>query len=116
MVEREVFLPIERDDAWRLVTDQRELERWLAPSVELDPVVGGEITVEDADGVQVGVVEDLVDGERIAFRWRRADGGESTVVIDLDEVEGGTRVSVVERGAPSIELRALCSVARYALA
>ena len=105
-VEREVVLPVEREEAWRLITDERELSRWLAPDVELDPVVGGAIATEDSDGsVRIGVVEDLVDGERIAFRWADLDrGDESTVEIDLHDVDGGTRITVVETGPSAVAL------------
>ena len=103
-VERELVLPVERAEAWRLVTDERELSRWLAPEVELDLVVGGAIATEQRDGrVHVGVVEELVEGERIAFRWCDLEGGgESTVEIDLADVEGGTRITVVETGVSAL--------------
>ena len=112
-VEREVVLPIERDEAWRLVTDEGELSRWLAPEVELDPVVGGAIAAEEPDGrVQVGVVEDVVEGERIVFRWSDLESGdESTVEIDLHDVEGGTRITVVETVTPALSLGGVTALA-----
>lgn len=116
-VQREVTLPVEREEAWRLVTDDDELSRWLAPEVELDPVIGGSIITEEGDGsVQVGLVEDLIEGERIAFRWRDLEGGgESTVEIDLHDIDGGTRITVVETGASARSLRGI-SAAALALA
>ena len=112
-VEREVVLPVEGAAAWRLVTDQGELARWLAPEVELDPVIGGAIATEQGDGrVQVGVVEELVEGERIAFRWSDIEGGgESTVEIDLHDAEGGTRITVVETGTSALSLPGVSALA-----
>ena len=44
------------------------------------------------------IVDDVVEGERLAFTWwRRSDGELSEVVFTLDETDEGTRVTVEER-------------------
>ncbi|MDO8184336.1 SRPBCC domain-containing protein [Conexibacter sp. JD483] len=117
-VHRAVVLPISREQAWAAVTDPDQLACWLADEVELDPREGGAARFAWDDGsARVGVVDAIAERRRIAFRWRPqdADGGEgagdraaaggdpddpgrdeSLVELTLDDVEGGTRVSVVE--------------------
>lgn len=97
-VHRAVVLPVSRADAWRAVTDPEALACWLADEVELDAREGGAARFVWEDGsARVGVVDELTEQRRIAFRWRE-DGGEeeSIVELTLDDVEGGTRVSVFE--------------------
>ncbi|MBB4661158.1 SRPBCC family protein [Conexibacter arvalis] len=127
-VHRAIVLPISREQAWEAITDADQLACWLADEVELDAREGGAARFAWADGTRrVGVVDELAERRRIAFRWRpeegdgagdRAGGGdgaegagdraalpadeggplgdESLVELTLDEVEGGTRVSVFE--------------------
>ncbi|MDW5593371.1 SRPBCC domain-containing protein [Conexibacter stalactiti] len=100
-VHRSVVLPVSREHAWRAVTDPDQLACWLADDVELEPRAGGAARFRwDDGGDRVGVVDELTEQRRIAFRWQAADAdddtGESLVELTLDDVEGGTRVSVVE--------------------
>jgi uncharacterized protein YndB with AHSA1/START domain len=100
-VHRSVVLPVSREHAWQAVTDPDQLACWLADEVELEPRAGGAARFRwDDGGDRVGVVDELTEQRRIAFRWQEADGdgdrGESLVELTLDDVEGGTRVSVVE--------------------
>lgn len=115
-VHRAVVLPISREQAWAAITDADQLACWLADEVELDPREGGAARFAWEDGTtRVGVVDELAEQRRIAFRWRTAEPGdgedalvpavaggrepareESLVELTLDDVEGGTRVSVVE--------------------
>ena len=65
--------------------------------VELDARPGGEGVFRWDDGeVRVAHVEEVVPGERLGFRWSDGDGAESTVTIDLEDIDGGTRLRVVE--------------------
>jgi uncharacterized protein YndB with AHSA1/START domain len=113
-VHRAVVLPVPRERAWEAVTDPEQLACWLADEVELDAREGGAARFAWDDGtVRVGVVDELAEQRRIAFRWRAGDdadgagdrvaagadgplGDESLVELTLDDVEGGTRVSVYE--------------------
>ena len=94
-VRREVVLPVPREEAWELLTDDAALREWLADDAVLEPEVGGEVRADDREGV----VEAVDHGRRIAFRWD--DGGEaSRVEWTLDDAPGiavGTRFTVVER-------------------
>ena len=91
-VRREVVLPVPRDRAWELLTDEDALREWLAEDAELDAEPGGAVRADDREGV----VEDVEPGRRLAFRWDDGDDA-SRVVWTLDDVPGGTRVTVLER-------------------
>lgn len=113
-VHRAIVLPISREQAWEVVTDPEQLACWLADEVELDVREGGAARFAWEDGTtRVGVVDELTEQRRIAFRWSEEGGedagdrvldesgsgpdrGESLVELTLDDVEGGTRVSVFE--------------------
>jgi uncharacterized protein YndB with AHSA1/START domain len=94
-VRRAITLPVDRERAWRAVTE--ELDAWLADEVDLDPVEGGAVTVRWSDGRErTGVVEDVAEERRLSFRWSEDGSEESLVELTLDDVEEGTRVTVLE--------------------
>jgi uncharacterized protein YndB with AHSA1/START domain len=106
-VTREIVLPLEREEAWRIVTEPDHMREWLADDVEIDLVEGGEIELGwDGGGRRIGTVETVEECERLVFRWHPDEPGplhvETTVEIGLDEVPDGTRVTVVETGFESV--------------
>lgn len=110
-VEREVVFPASPEEVWEALTEPERLEEWFANDVELDPREGGEGTFRWDDGDERhAVVEEVVPEERFAFTW---DGGH--VVIELEEIPAGTRVTVVEspvaEWSTALELRACSLVA-----
>jgi uncharacterized protein YndB with AHSA1/START domain len=86
-VSREILLPVPRERAWELVSDEAELREWLADDVEFEAEEGAPMHAEDRDGV----VEVVEAEERIVFRW-----GGSRVEWRLDDDPGGTRFTVTE--------------------
>ena len=109
-VSREILLPAPPDDVWAALTEAERLEEWFANDVELDPRPGGEGTFRWDDGEERHAVVEEVDPERrFAFTW---DDGH--VVIELEELPAGTRVTVVEspsgEWSSALELRA-CALA-----
>jgi uncharacterized protein YndB with AHSA1/START domain len=86
-VTREIVLPVPRERAWELVTEEDELREWLADDVEFEAEEGAPIHADDRDGV----VEVVDDEERIVFTW-----GDSRVEWRLDDDPGGTRFTVTE--------------------
>jgi uncharacterized protein YndB with AHSA1/START domain len=89
-VEREVVFPAEPAEVWEALTDPERLEEWFATEAELDPVPGGEGVFRWGDGEERrAVVREAEPEERLVLDWD--DGGE--VVLELEEVEGGTRVA-----------------------
>ena len=106
-VERDVVFPAEPDEVWEALTDPERLEEWFATEVELDATPGGEGTFRWGDGEERrATVREAEPEERLVLDWD--DGGE--VVIELEPVEGGTRLHVVETSpefAAALELHAL---------
>lgn len=75
-VTREVVLDCSTDEAWELVSDPGELASWLGRDVDFDLTT--------------------VVGERVSFVWTDGDRRPSQVEFVLQEVEGGTRLTVTE--------------------
>ena len=96
-IERDIVLDAPADDVWRAISDESMLRDWLAPEVELDPRPGGELLCRDEEGeARSGQVEEVSDGERLAFVWQRTGEQPSRVVLELEVLERGTRLTVVE--------------------
>src|ERR687893_180081 len=110
-VRREIVLPVERDRAWELLTEPRELREWLADDVELEPEEGAPLRVAWATGeAGEGVVEEVDERRRLRFRWDDdATGVPSRVEWTLDDAPGGTRVVVEERALVPLELHGVAS-------
>src|ERR687897_1074323 len=96
VVEKEIVLPVERERAWELMTE--EPEQWLADEVELEPEPGAPLRATWDDGEErTGVVKEVEPGRRLRFRWDDDRTGiPSRVEWLLDEVPGGTRGRGVE--------------------
>ena len=104
-VTREIVLPVPRERAWELVTDEDELREWLADDVEFEPEEGAPMHAEDRDGV----VEVVEAEERIVFTW-----GGSRVEWRLEDDVEGTRFVVTEERQDFVwgpKLTALASAA-----
>jgi uncharacterized protein YndB with AHSA1/START domain len=106
-IEREIVVPAAPDEVWEALTDPERLEEWFANDVELDAQPGGEGVFRWDDGDERrAVVREAEPGERLVLDWD--DDGQ--VVLELDEVDGGTRVRVVETApdfGTALELHAL---------
>ena len=101
-IERSVFLNAPADDVWRAISDESILCDWLAPEVELDPRPGGAVNCRTEDGeVRPGRIEEVEDGERLAFVWHRDGAGPSRVELELEVLDRGTRLTVIETGLDS---------------
>ena len=106
-VRREVVLEAPLEEVWDALTDPVELAEWFANDVELDLEPGGDGVFRWDDGEERrAVVEEVDPLRRFAFTW---DDGH--VSIELDEVDGGTRVLVTETAgagwSAALSLRAL---------
>jgi len=117
-VEREITVAAEPEDVWRALTDEVLLSEWLAPEVELEAEVGGELYVRSEDGEERwDTVDELEEGRRLAFTW-----ADSSVELSVDAVsDGRTRVRVVETAALPVSdwgprLTALASACALTLA
>ena len=113
-VKREIVVPESPEELWEALTEPERLEEWFASDVELDPRPGGEGVFRWGNGEERHAVVRAADApERLVLDWD--DGGE--VVLELEPVEDGTRLRVVETSpdfAAAVELRALAWTAAVA--
>ena len=92
-IEREIVLPVPREEAWEALTEPERLEEWFANDVELEAVPGGEGLFRWDDGdVRHAVVETVEELERLVLRW----DDDGLVELELSEHPAGTRVHVRE--------------------
>jgi len=110
-VSREIEFPVPPDEVWEALTDPEQLEEWFANDVELDLREGGAGIFRWEDGEERRATVVVAEPpERLVLDWE----DEGRVVLELDEVDGGTRVRVVERSpdwSTALELYALAWVA-----
>ncbi len=110
-IERDIVFPASPAEVWEALTEPERLEEWFANEVSLDAQPGGEGVFRWDDGDERrAVVRELEPEERLVLDWE--DDGQ--VVLELEEVDGGTRLHVVETSpewSTALELHALAWVA-----
>jgi uncharacterized protein YndB with AHSA1/START domain len=110
-IERDIVFPASPAEVWEALTEAERLEEWFATEVEFDARPGGEGVFRWGDGDERrAVVRELEPEERLVLDWE--DDGQ--VVLELEEVDGGTRLHVVETSpdwSTALELHALAWVA-----
>ena len=100
-VERSIELPVEADQVWEALVDDRLLADWLGDDVSIDPAPGGALDVRDGDEHRVGVVERVEPGRHLGLRWWPETRPDETSEVELVlvPVTTGTRLTVIERRA-----------------
>jgi len=101
--------PIER--VWRALTDHKEFSAWFLVALESPFAVGettaGNITYEGYEHMRLeATVTTMETNKLFAFNWNPYDDGETKpgetpqtlVEFKLEEVDGGTRLTVIESG------------------
>jgi uncharacterized protein YndB with AHSA1/START domain len=110
-IERDIVFPASPTEVWEALTDPERLEEWFASEVSLDARPGGEGVFRWGDGDERhAVVREIEPEERLVLDWE----DEGQVVLELEEVDGGTRLHVVETSpewSTALELHALVWVA-----
>lgn len=115
-IEKEIVLPAPRERVWRALTDVREFNRWfgVALTAPFAPgaVVSGQLASPGYQHLTMTVwVEEMVPERRFSFRWHPyaiEEGidysAEPTTLVSftLEDVEGGTRLTIVESGFDAI--------------
>jgi len=92
-IERELLLQATREQVWNVVTSGG----WLAETVELDLVPGGDANFRSRASVKTGWVEDASMPARLAFWWATAGEPATRVELTLEPAgDGVTRLRVVE--------------------
>lgn len=104
-VERSIVLESPIDDVWHALTDPHQLSSWFGALVDLDVRPGGTGRFVSDDGEVRDAVVVAVDAPKhVTFQWWTVGGGRSggpattRVSFDLEPVEEGTKLTVVERG------------------
>jgi uncharacterized protein (TIGR03086 family) len=102
--ENSVFIPVDADEAFALVTRPDRLRRWQAVTARVDLRAGGEYrwTVIPGNTAR-GTITELEPGRRVVFTWGWEGStdlppGASTVIITLEPAPGGTTIRVVHEG------------------
>jgi uncharacterized protein YndB with AHSA1/START domain len=101
-VERSIWIAAPRERVWRAVTE--ETDQWFSistPATLSSRSPGGRISVT-MQGVQIEVAVIEVYDPPHEFTTRELPGGLVTVSFLLDEENGGTRVTVIERGLEAL--------------
>lgn len=99
-----VFLPVDPDTAFALVTEPERLARWQVVAARVDLRVGGDYQWTVLPGhSSAGTFTEIEPGKRIVFTWgwdgsAELPPGASTVSITLEPVNGGTSLRLVHDG------------------
>ena len=99
-----VFLPVDPDAAFALITEPERLRRWQAVAARVDLRIGGEYRWTVTPGhVAAGTFTEIEPGKRVVYTWGwEGDGqlppGASTVTVTLEAVDGGTTVQLIHEG------------------
>ncbi|MDQ6740428.1 MAG: TIGR03086 family metal-binding protein [Actinomycetota bacterium] len=102
--DKTVFLPLDPDAVFDLITQPERLRRWKTVSARLDLRVAGEYRWTIVPGHSAaGTFSEIEPGRHIVFSWGwegSADlpPGASTVSITLDAADGGTNLRLVHDG------------------
>lgn len=117
-IERNVVIRAPRERVWRALTDHREFSAWfgvaMAGPFEAGKRVGGRVVMEAYKDLAFSlVVEKIIPPRYFSWRWNPAAIDPETdysqepmtlVEFTLDEVAGGTKITVVESGFDRVPL------------
>ena len=111
-VRRTLDLDCSADALWRMVSHPDELAAWLGSDVELDLHGGGRGRVVDDDGTARRLaVQEVVEGERLAFAWwpEEDEQAASEVVFVVEGTDRGSRLLITETAAGAARATATTS-------
>lgn len=117
-IEKTVVLKAPRSRVWRAIADAKEFGTWFGARLQGAFTPGarvqGPVTYPGYEHVTMDITVEQVEPERLlSFRWHpnAVDpafdySGEPTTLVELhlEEVEGGTRLTVIESGFDRIPL------------
>ena len=92
ILHRTVELPCPVEETWGIVLDPS----WLGDEGEMNATEGGEGWVREGDETRWMLIEEVVEGERLTYRWASFSDEPSRVEITLSPTNDGTRVDIVE--------------------
>ena len=114
--ERELQIDASPETVWEFLVDPEKVARWKGlPATAFDPQPGGAYRIEIVPGrVASGAFVELERPRRLVYTWGWEPGpegpnpvppGSSTVEIELEPVDGGTRLRFTHRDLPASRLR-----------
>jgi uncharacterized protein YndB with AHSA1/START domain len=115
-IEKSIVLRAPRARVWRAIADAQEFGTWFRVKLEgafaPGATVRGRITYPGYEHATMEMRIERMDPERLfAFRWHPsdtppADANEPTTLVEfrLEEIDGGTRLTVIESGFDRIPL------------
>jgi uncharacterized protein YndB with AHSA1/START domain len=100
-IERTMTFQVPREDVWAAITEPEQIGKWFPNEAELDLRPGGEGVLRWGD-TEVRITVEAVEAPTLfAYRWRpgaKTDGPTTLVEFRLDEIPGGTRLTLAESG------------------
>lgn len=100
-ITKTVFFRATRETVWAFLTEKDKLAQWFHPAAA-DLVAGADYALLGGDGAKVcwGGVEVMEPPTRLVttFTAGPLDGAMTTVTWTLEEVLGGTRLTLVHEG------------------
>jgi uncharacterized protein YndB with AHSA1/START domain len=118
-IQKEIVLEAPRSRVWRAISDPEEFGNWFKVNLsgakfEPGKLVHGNMTYPGYEGMPFEIVIDRIEPERLfSFRWHPYDGDPNydysddpmtMVEFELEDVEGGTKLTVTESGFDGIPL------------
>jgi uncharacterized protein YndB with AHSA1/START domain len=117
-IEKKIVLRATRSRVWRAIADAEEFGTWFRAKLEgrfaPGAVVKGHITYPGYEHLTIEVTVERMDPESLlSFRWHpntiergRDYSAEPTTLVEfrLEEVEGGTELTVIESGFDALPL------------
>lgn len=113
-IERSVVIHAPRERVWRAISNIEEFSKWFGIQTVAPALApGGRVDmISTHEGPHKGtsfhfVIEEVVPQKRMSWRWpHKDDDSEKTTRVEftLEDVEGGTRVTVVESGFDALSL------------
>jgi uncharacterized protein YndB with AHSA1/START domain len=112
--ERELQIDATPETVWEFLVDPEKVARWKGlPAMAFDPAPGGAYRIEIVPGrVASGAFVELERPRRLVYTWGWEPGpegpnpvppGSSTVEIELEPVDGGTKLRFTHRDLPNVE-------------
>jgi len=101
--ETSVHIDLDADvtTVWEALTTDTGFAAWMGEGASIDAEPGGDLSAPDPVGgaERLGRVDSIDEDRELRYRWWPASDPDaaSSVTIELEPLESGTRVTVVER-------------------
>ena len=113
-IEKSVIIHAPQARVWKALTTARDFGKWFHTLTQGEFQVGARVDMQSTyagyEGHKCWVeVVEMVPERRFSWRWHPGDSDEkeeppTTVVFELEQVQGGTKVTVTESGFQKFSL------------